>query len=120
MAGTRRQCSYSSSLVLFIRHPTMLLFLLSVLVFVCPETAPVRLKMIYSTAKATLKTIAEQMGIIFDKVVSLTWAGFEYIFRYLSIAIFPSLGCVCVVRLKFAAQMRPMRCWMRKLGAPGR
>ncbi|DAZ98272.1 TPA: hypothetical protein N0F65_008957 [Lagenidium giganteum] len=46
--------------------PTSLLF-----IYVCPEDAPVRQKMVYSTCKATILSATSELGIEFDKTVEV-------------------------------------------------
>jgi twinfilin len=43
-----------------------------VFLYVCPEDAPVRLKMVYSTAKATILATTAELGIDFDKAIEIT------------------------------------------------
>ncbi|TMW57107.1 hypothetical protein Poli38472_003032 [Pythium oligandrum] len=39
--------------------------------YVCPEDAPVRLKMVYSTAKATILATTTELGLTFDKTIEI-------------------------------------------------
>jgi twinfilin-like protein len=44
---------------------------LKVFVYSCPENSPIKLKMVCSTAKATIVGECETLGLVFDKVVML-------------------------------------------------